>query len=534
MNGASAPGRPAALERVGIDLATLGRLIGEHLPLAAAATQGDAHVLRWVNPAFCRLVATPADELIGRPFVAALPVARTDGAAELLDRVLRTGEEAAVPESAQAGLPARAYKIAPLFGSQGRPEGLLVRVDDTAELMLARERAASDDLREANQRLLLAGLRAEEQFEEAVGQVAHLSALLESLHEAVTIVDTAGRVLLMNPAARALFGDAPVQRFDLRDLHDTPLPPDARPIERAIRGEVFNDAELILVRPDGARLRLLSSGSAIRDNGQVVLSIVVHRDVTGLRLLEQTKEDYLALISHDLRAPLTSVQAEAQLLQRELARDTTIDSTYVKRTTAIVANTRRMNSMIQELLESSRLESGTMTLKKRLLAIVPLLRDIVARVGSDRVQVQPLLANAAPWAVYADAERVERVLTNLITNALKYSPRDKPVVVHVQQNPHETIVAVVDQGEGIAPEELSRLFQRFTRGRAGPKADVAGLGLGLYIARLIVEAHGGRLWAESEIGTGSTFSFTLPVEAVSGEPSGVSTDEPCGVDPPDS
>src|SRR5207249_4238390 len=155
-------------------LATLGRLIGEHLPLAAAATQGDAHLLRWVNPAFSRLVGTPADELIGRPFVAALPVARTDGAAELLDRVLRTGEEASVPESEQAAPQAglrRAYQIVPLFGSQGCPEGLLVRVDDTAELMLARERAASDDLREANQRLLLAGLRAEEQFEEAVGQV---------------------------------------------------------------------------------------------------------------------------------------------------------------------------------------------------------------------------------------------------------------------------------------------------------------------------------------------------------------------------
>jgi NtrC-family two-component system sensor histidine kinase KinB len=499
---------------VAIDLATLGRLIGEHLPLAAVATQGEAHLLRWVNPAFSRLVGTPADELIGRPFVAALPNARTDGAAELLDRVFRTGEEASGPEpeqpAPQAALPARSYKVAPLFGSQGHPEGLLVRVDDTAELMLARDRAASDDLREANQRLLLAGLRAEEQFEEAVGQVAHLNALLESLHEAVTIVDTAGRVLLMNPAARALFGDAPAPPLDLRDLDDTPLPPDAWPIERAIRGEVFNDAELILVRPDGTRLRLLSSGSAIQDNGQVVLSIVVHRDVTALRLLEQTKEDYLALISHDLRAPLTSVQAEAQLLQRLLARDTSIDSAYAQRTTSIVSNTRRMNAMIQELLESSRLESGTMTLKKEVHAIIPLLRDIVDRLGSDRVQIQPAPPDEAPLAVHLDAERIERVLANLITNALKYSPTTTPVVITVAHGRREIIVSVVDQGEGIAADELARLFQRFTRGRSGPKADVAGLGLGLYIARLIVEAHGGRLWAESEIGMGSTFSFTVP------------------------
>ena len=87
--------------------------------------------------------------------------------------------------------------------------------------------------------------------------------------------------------------------------------------------------------------------------------------------------------------------------------------------------------------------------------------------------------------------------------------------MRVEQRDDETVVSVVDQGDGIPPEELSRLFQRFTRGRAGPKADVAGLGLGLYIARLIVEAHGGRVWAESTVGSGSTFSFSLPSEAVS-------------------
>jgi PAS domain S-box-containing protein len=521
MIGASSSGGASTPERVAIDIATLGRMIGEHLPLATAATQGEAHLLRWVNPAFCRLVGAPADDLIGRPFVEALPVARTDGAVELLERALRTGEETSLPEpqaTPEGGLPLRSYSVAPLFSSQGRPEGLLVRVDDTAELMLARERAASDDLREANQRLLLAGLRAEEQFEEAVGQVAHLNALLESLHEAVTIVDITRRVLLMNPAARALFGDPPqtsralpqsVQSLDQRRLDDTPLPPDEWPIARALRGEVFNDEELILVRPDGARVRLLSSGSAIRDNDQVLLAIVVHRDVTALRLLEQTKEDYLALISHDLRAPLTAVQAEAQLLQRQLSRDGNVDTAYVNRTMSIVSNARRMNSMIQELLESSRLESGTMTLRKRAIAILPLLRDIVDRVGSDRVQLEAVPADVAPVAS-VDGERIERVLTNLITNAQKYSPPSESVVVRVGVRGDEIIVSVVDQGEGIPPEELPRLFQRFTRGRAGPKADVAGLGLGLYIARLIVEAHGGRVWAESEVGKGSTFSFTLP------------------------
>jgi PAS domain S-box-containing protein len=516
------PPRPAsAPERLAIDLATLGRMIGEHLPLAAAATQGDAHLLRWVNPAFCRLAGASAANLIGRPFLEALPAAQTDGAAGLLERALRSGAEASLPEpgqpAGQGGLPARSYAVAPLFGTRGHPEGLLVRVDDTTELMLARERAASNELREANQRLLLAGLRAEEQFEEAAGEVEHLNGLLESLHEAVTIVDISGRALLMNPAARALFGNAPQQaleRLDQRDLDDAPLPPDMWPTARALHGERFNDQELILVRPDGARVRLLASGSAIRDNGQILLAIVVHRDVTALRLLEQTKEDYLALISHDLRTPLTAVQAEAQLLQRQLGRDASLDSSYEQRTTSIVANAHRMNGMIQELLESSRLESGTMALQPQAVELVELLRAIVDRAGFERVSVQPsaTVQTVGTVTVSADPERIERVLTNLITNALKYSPSPKPVIVGVERSHGEAVVSVADQGPGISPEELPRLFQRFTRGREGPRSDVSGLGLGLYIARLMVEAHGGRIRAESDLGKGSTFSFSLPLE----------------------
>src|SRR5579859_4822846 len=150
-------------------------------------------------------------------------------------------------------------------------------------------------------------------------------------------------------------------------------------LEQPERGDIAVDddreQDLVLVRPDGTRLRLLASGSAIRDKGQVLLAIVVHRDVTALRLLEQTKEDYLALISHDLRTPLTAVQAEAQLLQRQFVREGNGDSPHVKRTLAIVANARRMNAMIQELLESSRLESGTMQLRSEPLDLVQMITD---------------------------------------------------------------------------------------------------------------------------------------------------------------
>ncbi|HEY3190319.1 MAG TPA: ATP-binding protein [Solirubrobacteraceae bacterium] len=511
-------------ERLAVDLAALGRLLGEHLPLPAAATQGDAHVLRWVNAAFGRLAGAPAGELVGRPFLEALPSAATDGTAELLERVFRTGQEAFSPEPGPAatrapgGTPARSLSVAPLFGGRGRPAGLLVRVDDTTELMLARERAAGDELREANRRLLSAGLRAEEQFDQAVGEVAHLNALLESLHEAVVVADSAGRVRLMNPAARVLFGvvgpdlaEAPAvfSQLDRRLPDGTPLPPDRWPMARAVRGERFGDVELILVRPDGARLRVLSSGSAVRDDrGEIVLAVVVDRDVTALRELEQRKEEYLALISHDLRSPLTAVIAEAQLVQRRLLQEGRGRAAHARLATSIIANARRMDAMIQELLETSRLESGTAPLRTEPVELVRLVEGVVERVGADRVRVQALAGGT--W-VSVDAGQVERVLINLVGNALKYSPPDSPVVVRVGRAKDEALVSVADRGAGIAPDELSRLFRRFTRLRAGPPGDVEGIGLGLYIARLIVEAHGGRIWAESDVGEGSTFTFSLPL-----------------------
>jgi signal transduction histidine kinase len=173
-----------------------------------------------------------------------------------------------------------------------------------------------------------------------------------------------------------------------------------------------------------------------------------------------------------------------------------------------------MNAMIHELLESSRLESGTMAIQPRPIELVPLLQGIVDRVGFERLRMHAssTLPAERPVTVAADPERIERVLMNLITNALKYSPASRPVTIGVELGrDNDAIVSVADEGAGIPPEELARLFQRFTRGRAGPKADVSGLGLGLYIARLMVEAHGGRIGADSEVGKGSTFSFSLPL-----------------------
>ena len=218
-------------------------------------------------------------------------------------------------------------------------------------------------------------------------------------------------------------------------------------------------------------------------------------------------EDFIRTISHDLRQPLTVITGMADWLrhrleQAELARE-------AQTAGRVLASARRMGTMIQDLVDSARLEAGQMEMRRETLDLLHLTLDVVPRLGSPEEQ-RRIQVEAPQWVppVPADPEKTERVLVNLITNALKYSAPDKPVVVRLEARDQEAVVSVIDQGVGVPAEEVPLLFRRYFRARTGRRTE--GLGLGLYITRLIVEAHGGRIWCESEEGKGSTFAFALP------------------------
>lgn len=219
-------------------------------------------------------------------------------------------------------------------------------------------------------------------------------------------------------------------------------------------------------------------------------------------------EDLLWAVSHDLRAPLTVIQGQAQLLGRSLERAGT--EREKANAEAVAAGARRMNSMIQDLVDSVRMEAGQLELSRQPVALRPFVLDLVERLSGvlnpERIKVE--IPKALP-KVSADPDRLERIMINLVTNALKYSPPDSEVLVRGRRRGGEVVVSIIDRGMGFTPEDLSHLFERFFR--AEPALRGEGLGLGLYITRTLVEAHGGRIWAESELGKGSTFYFTLPI-----------------------
>jgi signal transduction histidine kinase len=230
--------------------------------------------------------------------------------------------------------------------------------------------------------------------------------------------------------------------------------------------------------------------------------------LAALRDLEAQREGFLRAVSHDMRTPLTVIGLTAELLAEAAGRRG--DAAEQRRAEAITRARRQVERMIEDLVESSRLQSGPLELRKRPVEVRAFLHDILGKAAgvleTARIRVEAPLG-VPP--IDADPERLERVVMNLLTNAARHGGNDAAIEVSLERRDRDVAVSITDHGRGIAPEEQPRIFERFYRAPGGARS--AGLGLGLFIARKLVEAHGGRIWVESEVGKGSTFTFTLPL-----------------------
>jgi PAS domain S-box-containing protein len=274
-------------------------------------------------------------------------------------------------------------------------------------------------------------------------------------------------------------------------------------IEEAI--ELPGDPSL----PNATARTWVTTVEPLRDaSGEIVGLTGAAVDVTEQRALERLQQEFISMVSHELRNPLASVKGYAQLLHRR--------ATYQERAVqAIIRQSDHLDRLISDLLDSSRLQAGRLELRRGQADLVD-----IAVASVERAQTQssrhPIQVDVGPgrFVGYWDTERLEQVFNNLLSNAIKYSPEDGEIVLRIARNDVEAIVSIQDQGVGIDAEQLPMLFDRFYRAMStAGRAD--GLGVGLFVARELVEAHGGRIWATSDgPGRGSTFSFTLLLESV--------------------
>ena len=241
-------------------------------------------------------------------------------------------------------------------------------------------------------------------------------------------------------------------------------------------------------------------------------------DVSELRRLQQIRAEFIDNLSHELRTPLTTVSLLAETLNREAeAAGDSVPARMRDRIGKIEIETSHLVQMINELLDLSRIESGGALGVLDLLDLGQVATESVERLRlfADRQGVTFVVdVPAAVPAVQGDEQRLGQVLVNLLHNAVKFSPDGGEVRVSVVASGPEVVVAIADHGVGIPRAAQARIFERFYKvDRARVRGAVGGTGLGLAIARHIIEQHGGRIWVESVEGSGSTFSFSLPVAA---------------------
>lgn len=369
------------------------------------------------------------------------------------------------------------------------------------------------ELWEVNQQLLFAGLREHALAAELERQLAFTSAIAESLAEGVCAVNRAGQITFANAAAERLLGWREAELLDREAITIFGSPSTASsdepfPILEVLRsGVTYHSNHAMFTRKDGATFPVVYSVAPIFVAEQLVGTVVAFDDVTEVQRLQEMQEEYLALLSHDLRTPLTAMTGYTQLLLRQL-NDKALERA-MRSAEAIVKSGAVMERMLQDVLDRSRLRVGRAELH---LASIDLARLVTRSIDQnllpgERARIKVEATESHP--VIVDPTRIERVIINLLTNACKFSAPTTPVVVRVYRTARDAVISVTDQGVGIDADDLPHLFEKHFR--ATTAETTQGTGLGLYGSRLTVEAHGGHMWAQSTVGSGSTFMVSLPV-----------------------
>jgi signal transduction histidine kinase len=233
-------------------------------------------------------------------------------------------------------------------------------------------------------------------------------------------------------------------------------------------------------------------------------------NLASLERLNQLKSEFVSMVSHEFRTALVGIQGFSEILTTEG------NSPEDVKTLAgdIFSDAQRLNRMINEMLDLDRMEAGKIRIQPKPVDVNSLVREVVdrARASSNNHNLRTELDGALP-IINADPDRLIQVISNLVTNAVKYSPDGGEVSVGTHAEDGHVHVAVRDHGLGIAPENIDKMFERYERFESTKTNKVVGTGLGLAICKQIIELHGGRIWVESKLGEGSTFEFTVPVRA---------------------
>jgi len=353
-------------------------------------------------------------------------------------------------------------------------------------------------------------------YEEMREERTKLSRVVDNTSDGILSVDSRGRITSWNPAMSRISGLSAdkvlASNFTLghagEDSDGTPVSPDW--LRDKLGGAAQAEASVTIGSNESGKRYLHLSIAAVRaSSGDIETVVVVVRDVTALREAAQAKEEFLATVSHELRTPLTSLRGWVSTLLRPDFNPSEDDRREIHE--RLMHQAGRLQRLIEDVLSVSSMDRGQFNVQTVPVGIDEVIEKSLAefrRQVTDR-PVEHVRAGLSGTAM-ADAGRVEQVINNLVSNADKYSPAGTPIEVRVVRDGEHVVVTVSDHGFGIPEDQREAVFERFHRLGHHMTREAQGTGLGLHIARRLVEAMGGRIWVESRLGEGSTFTFTLP------------------------
>jgi PAS domain S-box-containing protein len=413
----------------------------------------------------------------------------------------------------------RFYAGAPLQTPEGQAIGTLCVIDRlprtlTPEQQTALQALARQVINQLELRNYLASHIKKEHF---------FHSIIEAAPSGMLMIDHQGVIILANQLLTQQFGYSkeellgqpiealvPVRFRDQHPAHRTAF------FQNSTPRQMGSGRDLYALRKDGSEFPVeIGLNPVTTDESTFVLASVI--DITSRKEYEkaerdviQMREDFIANASHQLRTPITSLKGFLELLVKDLVPDPAVRTEFIARA---YEDTKRLAVLVNALLDGFRWESGFFQMTLENTDLCGLLQSTLEAVKGLAQSKNISLNLALPQKslmIKVDAHLLEQVLANLLSNAIKFSEEDRPILLEAKVEEDHVTVRVVDQGPGISREDQRKLFEKFYQGDTAAKRAGVGSGLGIYIAKKIVEAHGGQIYVESEIGKGTTFSFTIP------------------------
>ena len=459
-------------------------------PVGICIVNSDNLVVEVVNDSYLELVGRKRSEMENRDIWEAIPEA-AELYAPVMDNVIETGQPITAKEHklllVRNGVPEMVFVdfvYEPVRGFDGQMSAIMVIAIDVTEKVFARRK-----IEEAEERARLA---------------------VEAAEIGTFDLDLLTDEILTSERFNAIFG---VNRDVPRDLFVKALHPDDFELRNNAHkialtsGKLFYEARIIW--PDGTLRWIRAQGKVYYGSINKPLRILgTLLDITEFKHLQQQKDDFISVASHELKTPMTSIKASMQLLDRLIKVDPSSDKIpqFINRGNSSL---NKMQQLVDSLLNVSKITAGQLTLYKTRFLAAQMINeccDHVRLTGTHELE----LTGDTELELYADRQRIDQVVVNFVNNAVKYAPDSNRIVINISKQGDMAQVSVQDFGKGIPAEYIPHLFERYYRVDTSG-IQYSGLGLGLYISSEIIERHGGEMGVESEIGKGSTFWFTIPL-----------------------